>query len=86
MAYKIVINQNYGVSREVKPKPRAEELRQYYEDKYYQSKSASYSHSYTPEELTYFNTKIEKKRLYPKELNLLHILSTSKKHDQIILF
>jgi len=53
---------------EVEPKPSVEELRQYYEDKYYQNESASYSHTYSDEEKKYFHTKIGQKDFTLSEL------------------
>jgi len=45
-----------------------EELRQYYENKYYQNENASYSHTYSDEEKKYFNTKIGQKDFVLSEL------------------
>lgn len=72
MAHQFVKNKLHGYL-EVEPKPSVEELRQYYEDKYYQNESASYSHAYSDEEKKYFNTKISQ-----KDFTLTQLLKTSK--------
>lgn len=43
--------------------PSAEELRQYYAEKYYQQERGSYSQTYTDEELRYFREKAEQKQV-----------------------
>ncbi len=49
--------------------PSADELRQYYAEKYYQQERGSYSQTYTDEELRYFREKAEQKhRVLQQEL------------------
>ncbi len=72
MSHQFVKNKLHGYW-EVEPKPSVEELRQYYEDKYYQNESAAYSHSYSEEEIEYFNTKIGQ-----KDFTLSHILNSTQ--------
>lgn len=43
--------------------PTADELRQYYAEKYYQQERGSYSQTYTEEELRYFREKAEQKHV-----------------------
>lgn len=45
----------------VKDKPSEEELKNYYEKRYYQSASGSYELTYSPEEIEYFRNKIIEK-------------------------
>lgn len=60
MNWNFVKNSTHGYF-EVSPKPTEEELRSYYEEKYYQNESALYNHTYSFEELTYFKNKIQQK-------------------------
>lgn len=46
---------------EVQPKPTVDELRTYYEEKYYQEDEATYTHSYSADEMRYFHNKIEQR-------------------------
>ena len=46
---------------EVLEKPSQEELDQYYSQKYYQQSKGAYQANYTPEEITFFNNKIDQK-------------------------
>lgn len=54
------LNTEYGYY-EIQPKPSEEELRVYYEKKYYQDEHATYERHYEPEELNYFYNKIAQK-------------------------
>lgn len=49
--------------RELKEKPTPEELDRYYSAKYYQDSKGHYAKAYEPEELRYFRTKLEQKRV-----------------------
>ena len=44
---------------ELAEKPTAQELKKYYEDKYYQEAKGSYEYDYTPDELKYFRVRLE---------------------------
>ncbi|MEM7393491.1 MAG: class I SAM-dependent methyltransferase [Verrucomicrobiota bacterium] len=59
MSWEIRENETYGF-QEVVPRPSAEELRQYYADKYYEGGSI-YQTSYTEEERRYLTNKIAQK-------------------------
>ena len=58
---------------EVKSRPTAQELQQYYAEKYYQESMGSYELAYTEDEILFFNSKIEQrlavlqKYLLPRE-------------------
>lgn len=52
----------------LKEKPRPEELKEYYAQKYYQKNEGAYEQSYDPEELRYLNNKIEQKYHLFKEI------------------
>ncbi|UKN02780.1 class I SAM-dependent methyltransferase [Paracrocinitomix mangrovi] len=60
MSSEIKLNTDFGYY-EVTPKPSEEELRSYYEEKYYQEENATYRSSYSAEELQYFRNKIAQK-------------------------
>ena len=55
-----VLNNNIRLLRS-HPKPSEDELREYYERKYYQDEHATYERHYGPEELDYFHNKISQK-------------------------
>lgn len=57
---RFVKNKDYGFI-EVQPKPSNEELREYYEKKYYQEDLSSHAQSYSEEEVKYFTNKIKQK-------------------------
>lgn len=57
---KIKINKKHGYY-EVTPKPSEKELKEYYENKYYQEEKATYVKHYEDAELSYFYNKIDQK-------------------------
>lgn len=71
---KYVTNPIYGYY-EITPKPTEEELRDYYEKKYYQDEHASYAKSYEERELQYFKNKIAQKNFVVQQ-----ILGDGSKH------
>jgi len=46
---------------EIENKPTQEELQKYYAEKYYQEGEGSYELTYSEEELSYFNAKLEQR-------------------------
>lgn len=59
-SFNFVKNKQHGYF-EVIPKPSQKYLEDYYAKKYYQNESANYRHSYSQDELKYFNVKISQK-------------------------
>ncbi len=53
---------------EVIPKPSEEELRAYYQDKYYQNENATYEKHYEDIELSYFYNKVDQKNYVIKKI------------------
>jgi 2-polyprenyl-3-methyl-5-hydroxy-6-metoxy-1,4-benzoquinol methylase len=72
-----IIENKYGFF-EVAEKLSEQELQQYYSQKYYQEQNGAYSASYTEEEITFFNNKIEQR------FQIIQSVRTAKKVGRLL--
>ncbi len=70
MKYQSIIENRFGFY-EIYPKPSHDDLKEYYNLKYYQNQSGNYRNNYSSEEITYFKNK-EVQKLYILE-NYLNV-------------